>query len=244
MEFWIKIGLYFVLRIGLLICSGFALISPWLPNNHFCRVYIVALNWMEESLGNQVSQQNIRVGVTEEWTTHTYLCGYEVMSVWKKSFLFCLVFLTKCPSAALRAELPVGWLRLEGVNDSHMIAFCLFAVLYKWTITEELLWRTLAWKSPFSGTQSKKRICPVTKCTDFFMFVQIFRFLLDYFFLGCTQKEDPCSWHHFKTFSSWLSVYCVRNVVELSYIGILLESFYNNKIQLQISYKHLLNNLE
>lgn len=106
-----------------------------------------------------------------------------------------------------------------GAIDFHMIAFCLFfAVLYKWTIPEELCWRILAWKIAFIGTQSKKRTTHTSKCTDFFMFMQVFR--LFWGFLCCRQKKI-----YVDAIISWLSVYCVRNVVELSYTESILSSF-------------------
>lgn len=130
---------------------------------------------MEESVGNQVGQQNT-----------TYLCRYEVKSVGKKTFLFCLfVFLTKCPSAALRAELqmPVGWLRLEGAHDSNMIAFCLFCCLVQIDHSRGTALKDPHLKIAFFGTQSKKRTTHMMKCTDFFMFMQVFRFLWLIFFV-------------------------------------------------------------
>lgn len=44
-------------------------------------------------------------------------CGKDYVLFWG---FFSFSFLTKCPSAALQAKLwtPVGWLRLEGANDS------------------------------------------------------------------------------------------------------------------------------
>lgn len=115
--------------------------------------------------------------------------------------------------------MPGGRLRLEGANDSYMFPFCLFCCLFqmdhsKGAVLEDLRLKKL----PSSGHRVKKGTTRMTKCTDIFMFMQVFRFcfLFELFFLCCTQKENVRSWHHFWIFSSWLSICCVRNVAELS----------------------------
>lgn len=180
MDFWIKIGLDFILRIWLLILSSFALISHWLPNNHFteCFLWLYMCHSRQTEwrtvLGNQGSQQNPSVVIAGLDHKHLPLqiwsieCGEDKLFF----FFFFLFFLTKCPSAALQAELwtPVGWLRLEGANDSYMIAFCLFCCLVQKDHSRGAVLKDPHLKIAFFGTQSKKRTTHMTKCTDFFMF--------------------------------------------------------------------------
>lgn len=143
MEFWIKIGLCFVWRIGLLILSGFNTLSLV---TKFCGVLLVALNWMEGRVGNQVSQQN-----------NTYLCRYEVKSVGEKSFV-CLFWLSALllPFKLNCGCLYVGWHWRGLMTLTWLLILSFFAVLYKWTIPEELFRRNLAWKSPSSGHRVKR----------------------------------------------------------------------------------------
>lgn len=86
-----------------------------------------------------------------------------------------MLVLTKCPSAALRAELwmPVGWQTLEGANYSYMIAyFVFFCCLVQIVHSRGAVEKDPCLKTAFFGTQSKKR----TECTDFFTFMQVFTF--------------------------------------------------------------------
>ena len=144
---------------------------------------------MEECVGKQVSHQQhhlpLQTGNDECESCFSLVC-------------FCL---TKCPSAALQAELwclAVGW-DWRGLMTLIWLLIVFFAVFSKWTIQRGAVSEDLRLKkTAFFGTQSKKgdRL----------------------YWLNALISLCWCRYLDllFCFFSSWLSICCVRNVVELS----------------------------
>lgn len=178
MERQIKIGLCFVWRIGLLILSVLNLSL----GTKFCRVLLVALNWIEGGSGNQVSQQN-----------SSYLWRYKVKSVGKKCFA-CLFWLSALllPFKLSCGCLYVDWHWRELITP-HDCLFCIctifFIIIIFCCLIQMYHSRGVAQKEPclkitFFRTQSQTR----TERTDFFTFMQVFRFF-GLFFCVCTAHK-------------------------------------------------------
>lgn len=157
---------------------GFALISPELPKNYLGGCFSLSFLWLyichsrqtEWSVGPRLVNKNPNVVISGPDQTHLPLQIWsEVCGETSSSVFF---FLTKCPSAALRAELwmSVGWWRLEGANDSYMIAFLSFLLsCTKWPFQRG--------KSPSSGHRVKRRQLVWLNALITFCLRRFFRFL-------------------------------------------------------------------